>query len=120
MAEFERVEEEDDLSRQINVKYVVQDLIEPNTLIIKFHLVKRELSVLGYASFTEFISYVIDAFILDFDGIKVSPENSHSQRNKLKYVFNYKSKKSFEALVERLENAEGLDIDRIKKHGRLA
>lgn len=121
MADYEIMDEDEvKESREVIQKYVVIDSVASEACILKFHMVQMELTIGGYAVHFEFIQYIINDFVLAEGPIEVSDggENLHTQRNKVKYVFNMK-KVNFAKLIDRIEHGSALEVHRIKSHGRM-
>lgn len=91
-------------------KYVVKK--DNQTVVLKYDLRTDTVTVGGFAVFSELIELVVE------DGFdqEMPLENTHSQRNKIKYIFKC-ARKKYRSAIKYLD--ENFILEKVESHGRL-
>lgn len=91
-------------------KYVVSD--DDQSIVVKYHPIKKELIIGGFTRFQEFIETVVtDIFDLDIT------DPNYYQFNKVKYCFFEIPRKLFNSKIKTVKDLYYTDI--VQNHGRL-
>lgn len=94
------------------IKYIVKKGTQ--AVVIKFDLRNCAVQLGGYVKFIELINTLMENQYL---GKIVCDANSHSQRNKVRFVGKFKSLTKFLEVMEKVK--EDFDVDKVKRVERL-